>query len=569
MTDTVTPKLGLVLPEVGAEDGEDLWGEKLNTNFVILDQFAAVQGTLIEAPVDGYVYGRQGSTESWVAVTSTAESDAINAAQDAQIAATAFPEAPADGQLYSRKGSTTSWVVASAGAVVSDTPPVGVPLQTLWWNSSQGGLYIDYQDRDSRQWVMVNAPGMPEANKDGKPYARMNGAWFDLTATFAAAIDATELAAALAPYALITSVTPKADKSYVDAQLATKANASSLAAYLPLVGGTITGGLTVNSILTSGGELRTNSGILRLSADLNRYLYWDGSSYSLGGWGTIWTTGNLNPALYLPLAGGTLTGSLAINGSMSCATAMACTASGGNHAFVAIGSGAAGGVLGYPQGTAIYGALSYQGYGLYTPYALYVGQTGTFAGAISVGGNCIVTGVLTSTYAGNNTSTNSANCTIGTNGTFGRTTSSVAYKTDIELMEDEYADKVLLLEPIFYRPGPNTVDRQDWSRFGFSAEGAYAADFRFSYCEEGALISYEKITEEHPTDEWTWWNAQPEEQRGPEPVRNYIVERQGPAVYDDTVTPVQHDLNAIVAALLNVVKRQNARIAALEAASGV
>jgi hypothetical protein len=38
MADVITPNLGLVLPEVGAEDGKDLWGDKLNENFEIIDE---------------------------------------------------------------------------------------------------------------------------------------------------------------------------------------------------------------------------------------------------------------------------------------------------------------------------------------------------------------------------------------------------------------------------------------------------------------------------------------------------------------------------------------------------
>ena len=47
-------------------------------------------------------------------------------------------EAPTDGQLYERRGSTASWVVASSGGggstiEVGDVPPVGKPANTMWW----------------------------------------------------------------------------------------------------------------------------------------------------------------------------------------------------------------------------------------------------------------------------------------------------------------------------------------------------------------------------------------------------------------------------------------------------
>lgn len=73
------------------------------------------------------------------------------------------PEAPLDGQLYSRQGSTASWVAfvpaPQVGLVdIGDTPP-GTPLdRQLWWQSSTGVLALRFNDGNSTQWVQVNTP---------------------------------------------------------------------------------------------------------------------------------------------------------------------------------------------------------------------------------------------------------------------------------------------------------------------------------------------------------------------------------------------------------------------------
>jgi hypothetical protein len=78
-----------------------------------------------------------------------------------------------------------------------------------------------------------------------------------------------------------------ATKQYADAiAVSTAAN------YLPLTGGTITGGLIVN------GELVAVQNYLRFgSSGSAGYIQWNGgNSYSLGGAGTIWHSGNFTPA---------------------------------------------------------------------------------------------------------------------------------------------------------------------------------------------------------------------------------------------------------------------------------
>jgi hypothetical protein len=120
-TDPRTPYLQLIKPIVGDESGEDLWGDKLNRNFDILDNFAASQGTLDEAPLDNLIYGRL--TGTWVQTVEltqyTDEQDAqdvATAANTSQIAAntsqiaTKLGDSPHDGAVYGRQNA--AWVAA-------------------------------------------------------------------------------------------------------------------------------------------------------------------------------------------------------------------------------------------------------------------------------------------------------------------------------------------------------------------------------------------------------------------------------------------------------------------------
>ena len=46
----------------------------------------------------------------------------------------------------------------NAAVVTSNTPPESPTLGSLWFNSSDGDLYIYYEDEDSDQWVAVGPP---------------------------------------------------------------------------------------------------------------------------------------------------------------------------------------------------------------------------------------------------------------------------------------------------------------------------------------------------------------------------------------------------------------------------
>jgi hypothetical protein len=62
---------------------------------------------------------------------------------------------PNDGLIYvSNIGG------GSASLTVSDVPPVGAPDGAMWFNSSNLGLYVLYNDGTSSQWVQTtSAPG--------------------------------------------------------------------------------------------------------------------------------------------------------------------------------------------------------------------------------------------------------------------------------------------------------------------------------------------------------------------------------------------------------------------------
>ena len=77
----------------------------------------------------------------------------------------------------------------------------------------------------------------------------------------------------------------------------------------------------------------------------------------------------------------------------------------------------------------------------------------------------------------NNTAAASANMHVDSNGIFYRATSSAKYKTDIETLEDQYADALLNVRPVWYRSTTGN-EPTDWSWYGFIAEEVAEIDPR-------------------------------------------------------------------------------------------
>jgi len=53
-------------------------------------------------------------------------------------------------------------LAATSSVLVSDTPPVGAPDKSFWWESDSGQLYLRYNDGNSTQWVSA-VPTIDEA----------------------------------------------------------------------------------------------------------------------------------------------------------------------------------------------------------------------------------------------------------------------------------------------------------------------------------------------------------------------------------------------------------------------
>ena len=241
---------------------------------------------------------------------------------------------------------------------------------------------------------------------------------------------------------------------------------------------------------------------LRLSADNTKYLHWDGTNYHLGGSGTIYTTGNFNSAAYAPVGG--VSGNWIVGSSTHGADGNIYMPWAGDWLSNVLGGKAA------LAGATFGGGVTFS-------------AGATFNGLTVFASNTQVPGAPTTGVA--------ANCHIANaeNNRFYRNTSSLAYKTAVEALAPEYGDKILALKPIFYRGNEKSADDPTWSWFGFSAENCDEVDFRFcSYTVAEA-------------DKGEGWQKKP-------------------------LTPDNVHTHGILAALVELVQRQEARIRALEGA---
>lgn len=153
-------------------------------------------------------------------------------------------------------------------------------------------------------------------------------------------------------------------------------------------------------------------------------------------------------------------------------------------------------------------------------------------------------------YSYTATSSSAANLVIASNGALTRSTSSLKYKTDIEEIQDEFADALVYgAQPIYYRSLCDSDKDLNWAYWGFGAEQIASIDPR---------ICHWKTQEPHEVEV----EVQDIDENGNEITR---IEKQ--VEYRDLENPevegVMYD--RFVPHLVNVIQRLTKRIETLEA----
>jgi hypothetical protein len=214
------------------------------------------------------------------------------------------------GQVLTTGGTTAdpSWQPGGAGGAISigDTPPVAPTAGKPWFDSAGGQLYVFYDDGSSQQWV-------PASNQPGAPGPQGPAGATGATGATGPAGPNWQVGAGLS---LNTGTTP----STVD--VATP--------YLPLTGGTLSGLLTLSgaptATLHAATKFYVDTAITPLAPLASPALTGNPTAPTPTAGDndtsvatTAFVTGAITTATanYLPLAGGTLTGSLTVNGSGS------------------------------------------------------------------------------------------------------------------------------------------------------------------------------------------------------------------------------------------------------------
>ena len=92
-------------------------------------------------------------------------------------------------------------------------------------------------------------------------------------------------------------------------------------------------------------------------------------------------------------------------------------------------------------------------------------------------------------YIYNTTTATGANVNVDASGFLRRSTSSIKYKTNVETIQDQYADAILGCRPVWYQ-STCEADKPEWGYWGFIAEEVAEIDPRLCFFkeeEDGAL----------------------------------------------------------------------------------
>lgn len=143
------------------------------------------------------------------------------------------------------------------------------------------------------------------------------------------------------------------------------------------------------------------------------------------------------------------------------------------------------------------------------------------------------------------TTATGANVVIASSGLLQRSTSSAQYKTDVETIQDSYADLVYQLRPVWYR-STCEEDNPDWSYYGLIAEEVHEV--------MPQVVQYQ-TQEKVDNPEYDAELAETQE--------DYLVPKYK---WQDLETPIPNGVmyDRLVPHLINVVQRQKTEIETLE-----
>jgi len=88
-----------------------------------------------------------------------------------------------------------------------------------------------------------------------------------------------------------------------------------------------------------------------------------------------------------------------------------------------------------------------------------------------------------SPYVYNSTTVSAANVHVQSAGFLLRATSSIKYKTNVETIQDQYADAILGCRPVWYQ-STCEADKPEWGHWGFIAEEVAEIDPRLCFFKE-------------------------------------------------------------------------------------
>jgi hypothetical protein len=110
----------------------------------------------------GVIYRAQNPTgpgafnaPDWLAISGALDVRYVQRAGDTMLGALVLDGDPVNPLEASTKQYVDAQVRVKSSVIASDTPPTGVPDNTIWFESDTGLLFINYNDGNSTQWVIA------------------------------------------------------------------------------------------------------------------------------------------------------------------------------------------------------------------------------------------------------------------------------------------------------------------------------------------------------------------------------------------------------------------------------